>query len=310
MKIRGVLFSNDKNPLRKAADEIAKHKGKDDTENIFINGVDTHIPNNLPLAIIGEKGSGKTTLIKALIRETQGKTFKHTFYIYSNGNMNEELPPEVIKINVNKAMSFLSMLLETKAIYNSYYKFFKSIEWQRLESLGNNVSDADIMKNCENSIYKYNEAIINSKLEPSEKLNKIVETGTKILKTFSQPFFIENIAISPLNPNDIDALYIDDIAIASTILFEHIKYNKLYEYFTISRHIRMFICLAGQQIDQIPKFMRKEIMSWILSRNTELERLEGVVKKSAIEKIRQEQEKLNGYEFILYNSVDNSLNKI
>lgn len=294
--------SNEPHPLRAVANKLAKGKHADDTEDIIIDGVDTKIPNNLPVAIIGEKGSGKTTLIKALIEKTQGSTFSHIIYVYSNGNMNEELPPEVIKVNVKNALSFLSLLFESKALFVSYYKFFRSIDFKKLGELEDKeeLTDADIMKACDNVIYKYNEATINSKLQPVDKFKKVVDVGVKTLKSFSQPFFIDNIMMSPLNPNDLDALFIDDIAIASEALFTSLRNNKLYEYFTISRHIHMFICLAGQQIDQIPKFMRKEIMTWILSKNTQLERLEGVIPKAQIKKIAAEQTKLQGYEFILY----------
>jgi len=290
-------------PLRTVANELAKGHHADDTENIIIDGVDTKIPNNLPVAIIGEKGSGKTTLIKALIEKTQSTTFQHTIYIYSNGNMNEELPPDVIKVNVNNALSFLSLLFEAKALFISYYKFFRSLDFKKLNELNDKgeLTDADIMKSCDNVIYKYNESTINSKLQPVDKFDKVVDVGVKTLKSFSQPFFIDNILMSPLSPHDLDALFIDDIAIASEILFTNIKSNKLYEYFTISRHVHMFICLAGQQIDQIPKFMRKEIMAWILSKNTQLERLDGVIQKSQIKKIITEQQKLQGYEFLLFN---------
>ena len=295
---------NDPHPLRAKANELAKGKHTDDTENIIIDGIDTHIPNNLPVAIIGEKGSGKTTLIKALIEKTQNTTFKHIFYVYSNGNMNEELPPDTIKINVNNALPFLAMLFETKALFMSYYKFFKSIQWKELhnkEEKGEEITNADIFKACDNVIYKYNEATMNSNMQPIDKWERIVDVGVKTLKTFSRPFFIDNISMTPLSPNDLDALFIDDIAIASQILFTTLKDNKLYEYFTISRHVHMFICLAGQQIDQIPKFMRKEIMAWMLSKNTQLERLDGVIPKSTIKRIMTEQTKLSPHEFLLYN---------
>ena len=298
-----VKQSHEKHPLRDKVNELAKGKHADDTENIVIDGADTHIPNNLPVAIIGEKGSGKTTLIKALIDKTQGKTFKHIIYIYSNGNMDEELPDTVIKVNVNKALAFLTMLFEAKALFVSYWKFFKMKNWNELKRKEDDgsLTNQDLFKACDNVIYKYNEAIMNSPLPPIDKFSKICDFGVGTIKRFSQPFYIDNILMAPLSANDLDALFIDDIAIASEILFTNIKNNKLYEYFTISRHLHMFICLAGQQIDQIPKFMRKEIMTWIVSKNTQLERLDGVIQKSSIRRIMSEQSKLQLHEFVLYN---------
>ena len=49
---------SERNPIRTHANKIAK-KTSATTVNIEIDGVDTHIPNNLPTAIFGDKGSGK-----------------------------------------------------------------------------------------------------------------------------------------------------------------------------------------------------------------------------------------------------------
>ena len=54
---------NRSNPFRSHANKIAK-KTSATTVNIEIDGVDTHIPNNLPTAIFGDKGSGKEHFVE------------------------------------------------------------------------------------------------------------------------------------------------------------------------------------------------------------------------------------------------------
>lgn len=300
---------NQINPIRKEANKIADTTNKNKTHNIVIDGIDTHIPNNLPIAIIGDKGSGKSTLIKSIINVThKNHVFNHIFFIYSSITWDEELPPYVTRVDINDADEFLATLFETKAIFNSYYKFFKSINFDKLEDLRDSgkLSENDITKLMDNNVQKYNKDIINKDIDPIVKINKIIDTGEKILKTFSKPFNIGSVTINGLHANDLDAVIIDDIAIASKVLFRQIKDNPLYEYFTLTRHMRLFICLSGQQVEQIPKSLRREIMCWLFSKNTNTELLAGVLQKSTLKKIEEEQRQLNKYEFAAFNCVDGS----
>ena len=107
---------NRSNPFRSHANKIAK-KTSATTVNIEIDGVDTHIPNNLPTAIFGDKGSGKSTLLRSISDLTNKKVFKHIFFVYSTLSIDEEFPDDVIRIEVSKSMGFLCKLFEIKAIF-------------------------------------------------------------------------------------------------------------------------------------------------------------------------------------------------
>ena len=72
------------NPIRETANKLGKAKQINNAYNIVINGIDTHIPINLPIAIIGEKGSGKTTLIRSIIETTNKKIYNNIYFIYSS----------------------------------------------------------------------------------------------------------------------------------------------------------------------------------------------------------------------------------
>lgn len=299
------------NPFRSEANRLADKKSSNKTKNIVINGHDTYIPNNVPVALIGDKGSGKTTLIKSLMKLTyENKVFQHIFFIYSSITWDEELPPYVIRVDVNDADEFLGILFETKAIYNSYYKFFKSLDFKKLEALADkgDLKEEDFTQYVDNNIIKYNKDIFNSKMDANHKLDKVISVGEKILKTFSKQFRIGNVTIDGLKANDMDAVIIDDIAIAAKILFRQIKDNPIYEYFTLTRHMKLFILLAGQQIEQIPKSLRREMMCWIVSKNTNLELLDGVLSKATRIRIEQEQDRLKQYEFVVFNTIDGSIN--
>ena len=298
------------NPIRTYADKIADKNHINKTNEIIIDNIQTNIPNNLPTAVIGDKGSGKSTFLKSLIELTYNNNiFKHIYFVYSSLSWDDDLPPYVVKIDVNKCEEFLSMLFEIKTIFISYYKFFKSLDFKELQKLRdkNELTENDFLKHIDNNISRYNNEIINSGINPEEKIDRIIDTGTHIIEKFSKPFYIGSVKIDGLNIYDLDGLFIDDIAIASKVLFKRLKDNQIYEYFTLTRHMRLFICFAGQQIEQIPKMLRREIMCWIISKNTNLELLDGVLQKSTLKKIEQEQDKLIRYQFVIYNTVNGVL---
>lgn len=298
------------NPLRKEADRIADTKHKNKSSNIIINNYDLNIPINLPSAIIGDKGSGKTTLIKSLINLSEKHNiFNKIFFIYSPRTWDEELSANVIKIDINDSLSFLSQYFEIKAIYNSYINFFKKIDLNKIQQKedSGNLTDDDFLNMTDNNIIKYNQKALNTLKTPQEKLNAVIDTGEKIIKTFSKPFYIGINKINGLKADDRDLIIIDDIAIASKELFTSLKDNDLYEYFTLTRHMRICPILSGQQVDQIPRFLRREIQAWILSRTTNTELLSGIINKSTLKKINEEQQRLGEYKFIVFNQVNQKM---
>lgn len=286
------------NPFRSYANEHADVKNKNKTSNIIINDIDTNIPNNVPVCIIGEKGAGKTTLLKSIIELThKNSIYTHYFVIYSNNNLDEELPDYTTMIPVNKAEDFMASLFEIKSIYNSYYKLFKGTTQKKLENL-------EIDK-IDNAIKKYNASVIDSDADPQIKIDRILRTGYSIIKKFSSKFSIAGISINGIHPDDLDCLIIDDLAIATPIIFKDIKNSRIYEYFTLTRHMRLGIYLAGQQIDQLPAALRREIQCWLFSKDTQsFHLLKNIISKEAIININKKQSQLqNKYEFVVFNRI-------
>lgn len=324
--------SETENPLRSVIDIIANpnHKNVTDDIEIYTNEgelVSTNIPNNVPVAVIGDKGSGKSTLITAIMEAThETELFRSIYYIYSSLTLDTETPPFVTRIDVAKSEEFLSNLFEIKSLFNSYSKLFAKLEsdsiWnvidnldQKRKAIPDNEEKPKLIKNlnslilqkfldnCDNQIVQYNQQIVNSGLDPQFVIDKILTNGDNIVQKFSKPFYIGTVRIDGLIVDQRDAVIIDDIAIASNILFKQIKDNPIYSYLTLTRHMRLFILFAGQQIDQIPKSIRREIMCWIISKNTNLELLSGVISKQAVQQIQQKQTELVKYQFVIYNTV-------
>ena len=298
------LNTEHSNPFRAYANKIADPNDKNKTSNIIISGVDTHIPNNVPIAIIGDKGSGKTTLLKSIMELThKHKIYNHIYFIYTTLSLDQELPKYVIGVNVNEAEEFISNLFEIKSIFNSYYKLFHNMTEKQLEELD--------LEHIDNNILKYNSGIINSDMDDKTKVEKIIDTGEKILKSFSKKFKLGSVTVPGIHYNDMDCLVIDDIAIAAKIIFKQITDNPLYEYFTLTRHMRLSIIMCGQQIQQLPKMLRRETQCWILSKNTNLGLLKDVLQSDTIKNITMKQQGLTQkYEFVLFNAVDGTITTI
>lgn len=318
--------------LRKAINKQIQKQEKNkyaNINNIKINNEDTHIPINLPTAIIADKGSGKTTLLKTIMDESfKNKQFDHIYFIFSSLTWDEELPSYIIKINVDISESFLSKYFFIKSLFISYSNFIEKLNNLDNSKLNFIQSLNKFLESCDNNISKefnseisfltdYTTHFKKEDLKKVEKINKIeqiinliIDSANKFINMYSKDFYINNIKVDKINKNDRDLIVIDDIAIASKILFKQMKDSTLYQYLTLTRHMRLCIIFSGQQIDQIPKFIRREIMCWIFNKNTQIDLLEGVLNKNVINKINENKNKLLRFEFLLYNCVEDYYYKI
>lgn len=318
--------------LRKAINKQIQKQEKNkyaNINNIKINNEDTHIPINLPTAIIADKGSGKTTLLKTIMDESfKNKQFDHIYFIFSSLTWDEELPSYIIKINVDISESFLSKYFFIKSLFISYSNFIEKLNNLDNSKLNFIQSLNKFLESCDNNISKefnseisfltdYTTHFKKEDLKKVEKINKIeqiinliIDSANKFINMYSKDFYINNIKVDKINKNDRDLIVIDDITIASKILFKQMKDSTLYQYLTLTRHMRLCIIFSGQQIDQIPKFIRREIMCWIFNKNTQIDLLEGVLNKNVINKINENKNKLLRFEFLLYNCVEDYYYKI
>lgn len=312
--------------FRKLINEKAKrgYKGND-AENIKIRNQDIGIPVNLPTAIIGDKGCGKTTLVKTLMEETQGKVFNHIYFIFSNLSFDDSEDSFVTKIPVDNSEEFLEEYFRVKSVFFSYTNFIEKIK-KTIENKNRKTDKIglidDFLKCCDTTIINENSTEINKlqyymknpKFDAFEESSKIIDDlihkAIKTVKSLSDPFQILNVKINGIHKDERDAIIIDDIAIASKVLFKNMKDSTIYKYLTLTRHMRLFILFAGQQIDQIPKYIRREIMCWLFSKNTNLELLKGVVPNEKIKQITQKQVGLDRFGFVVYNFIDGKITEI
>lgn len=279
-------------------------------DNIVIDRVDSHIPRNMTTCICGKKGSGKTTLLRSIIETCyKHKIFKHIYFIYAN-SIDDDMPSYIIRIPVAKAEDFIDELLMCKSLYNSYNKFIEKINIGKLDKKSLISADDFLREYTDNVIYQDNINTINSRLNDKDKITKIIKRGYDIMKTYGKSFTIQDVLVDGFKFDDNDCIVIDDIAIAAPILFKSIQKSRLYKYFTLTRHINTAIILSGQDIKQVPAPIRREITCWLLSSNTIIEPLRGIISNYAYDEIEKQQQKLKDFEFVVYNDIEQEINTI
>lgn len=324
-KNRNFKFSKTE-MFRKLINEKARkgYKGND-AQNIKIRGQDIGIPVNLPTAIIGDKGSGKTTLVKTLMEETQGTIFNHIYFIYSNLSFDDDEDTFVTKIPVDNSEEFLQTYFKKKSIFYSFTNFIEKIE-KVIDSKSRKIDKIgmidDFLKCCDTSIFEeFGTEILKLQslmrnpdsdpfLNPVDLIDGIILRVRKEIKTLMKPFQIMNVKINGIKKDERDAVIIDDIAIASKVLFKSMSESVIYKYLTLTRHMRLFILFAGQQVDQIPKYIRREIMCWLFSKNTSIELLKGIFPPEKMKQIIQKQSSIGRFEFVLFNTNDGKISEI
>lgn len=303
-------------------------------QNIYIDNESIFIPKNLPTFIIGSKNAGKSTLISTLIKaETFNKTYKRIFYIYTDHvdtTLSETCHETLIRIPLEHSIKFITEYFKIKSEYMSWVKFIdknnldeESQEVPPIEQLTKIYTD-NIIDN-----YIRNNLNINSPNSQRPALNKnpsntILENENKkspnmkikahaieyILK-YSENFDIiidgVNYHMEGLRYDQFDQLIIDDIGVAAPYLFPTtISKSPLYKFLTISRHILLGTIIAGQDTLQIPKYVRKEINTYLFGVGIAIEDCEktNIPKNKTVEIIKLYQE-IKQYDFIIYNGLDN-----
>lgn len=272
-------------------------------ENIVIDGEDTHIPRNMPTALIASKGSGKTTLLRSIIETTYKTIFKHIYFVFVN-TLDDDMPDFITRIPLNDCEQFLQQLFSTKALFNSYYTFFKKFDVNKV-NLNSLSLSSFTSQYFDNNILNDNKDILNSNIQDRDKIGKIIDNGEKFIRDHQQPFTIMDVSMEPLEEDDNDLVIIDDMGVAGPILFKTIQKSIIYPYFTLTRHINTAIILSGQTVFQIPKMIRREIDTWILSKGVSLADLANHISQRKLAEIEKLQTDLQPYEFVCYNTTGN-----
>lgn len=269
------------------------------SENIPYKGVDSNIPYNLPTAIIGAKGTGKSTMITVMLKAF-GDMFKYIIYIYSehvDTTLSQLYHGKLLRIPMNQSAAFLQKYLSLKTEFMSWCKLFQA-------GYDSDRSNKSLVKlYCDNVIDAY------IRDHPNVSL---WSTAVEYLKVHMQPFKIvindTTYLLDGFDENQHDMLIVDDIGVANELFPPRAVMSPLYKYITISRHVLLCSIFAGQDIMQLPRYMRKEINTWLFGYGIDINDInETNIPSKKAKEIIQKYNEVEPYMFIGYNGVNNKI---
>lgn len=317
-------------------------------QNIVIDGEEIDIPKNVPTFIIGSKNAGKSTIISTLIAaEKMNNVYSRIIYVYTDhvdSTLAETCHETLIRVPVHHAEQFIINFFKIKTEYLCWVHFlsknyeaglltndFKlAHDKVTLDSLlrvyTDNVTDA-FVRNSLNinklnseavSVNVYNQmcplsATVQSPDIKIRAINKLLNHAVEYIAKYSKrfDFTIDGTTyyIDGLAYNQYDQLIIDDVGVAAPYLFPtRACRSVLYRYLTASRHILLGTIIAGQDLLQLPKYVRKEINTFLFGVGIDIETVKTTQIPSNIQhEIINEYPGLKQYDFLLYNGINNAV---
>lgn len=297
-------------------------------QNIEIDDEDINIPLNLPAFIIGSKNAGKSTIISTLINaEKANNIYKRIIYVYSDhvdSTLAETLHKTIIRVPLGSSIEFITKYFNIKTEYISWVTFLGKLRDQDiidglLELKQPTELHVITSIYTDNIIDEYIRNFININEDNEQKKKKIdpvlqlIEKAKNYVRIFSKEFAIKvgdvKYYLEGLRYFQYDQLIIDDVGVSAPYLFPTSK-NKspLYKFMTIARHILLGIIIAGQDIQQLPLYARKEINTFLFGVGVYIQGISSVpIPDSKQKEIIQKYDSLEKYEFIVYNGINNSV---
>ncbi len=328
------------NRYRKVSKNTLLNKG----QNIVIDGEDTHIAKNSLTYIVGGKSAGKSVLISTILNACSDNNV-YGKYIYITGagvdsTISENNDVELIMVDYNNAGSFISQYVKLKTEFISWCKFLikNGIEYENVDV--RNIPDLNkLLKNyCDPVVSNYMRSELNLKLDannmiiktkkedfmatdeegkanPNVKIiryawsfiNKCLdEKGLKIVSGESTYY------LKPLRYDEYDVIIIDDVGQCKQKLFpgNRMENSPLYMYLTVTRHILIGLFIAGQDVQQLPLYARKQVQTVLFGTGVnivksvnEMDNIPDRRKREIIQKYNE----ISPYMFVGYNYFDDSV---
>lgn len=312
------------------------------------NDDEVMIPLNLPTFIVGSKNAGKSTVISALIAgEKLSGTYERIFYVYTDhvdSTLAETCHETLIRIPLDQSIGFITEYFKIKSEYMSWIKFLDHLYAAKMLDDNLTLTSPDIK--LEDMVSVYTDNIIDAYIRSSININKkkrlqdpltdkvipslsnnpmvnrdsvlspefkILSHAQSFISKYSEGFEIvidgTTYYITGLRYDQYDQLIIDDVGVAAPYLFPPTMHKSpLYRFLTISRHILLGTIIAGQDLQQLPKYARKEINTFLFGVGLDITGIEFTnIPKNRQKEIMNIYPNVQQYDFLIYNGLNNAV---
>lgn len=142
---------------------------------------------------------------------------------------------------------------------------------------------------------------------------KILSHAQSFISKYSESFEVvvdgTTYYMNGLKFDQYDQLIIDDVGVAAPYLFPtSMNKSPLYKFLTISRHILLGTIIAGQDLQQLPKYARKEVNTFLFGVGLDITGIEYTnIPKNKQRDIMNVYPTVQQYNFLIYNGLNNAV---
>lgn len=142
---------------------------------------------------------------------------------------------------------------------------------------------------------------------------KILSHAQSFISKYSESFEVvvdgTTYYMNGLKFDQYDQLIIDDVGVAAPYLFPtSMNKSPLYKFLTISRHILLGTIIAGQDLQQLPKYARKEVNTFLFGVGLDITGIEYTnIPKNKQRDIMNVYPNVQQYNFLIYNGLNNAV---
>lgn len=254
----------------------------------------------------------------------------------------------LVRIPLDQSIAFISEYFKIKSEYMSWVKFLDHLYAAKLLNDELNLTDSNIRLDDMTTVYTDNiiDAYIRINLNINKKSKtsdpstsssldaaikkagqgqkgergplqspeaKILSHAQSFISKYSESFEVvvdgTTYYMNGLKFDQYDQLIIDDVGVAAPYLFPtSMNKSPLYKFLTISRHILLGTIIAGQDLQQLPKYARKEVNTFLFGVGLDITGIEYTnIPKNKQRDISNVYPTVQQYNFLIYNGLNNAV---
>lgn len=201
----------------------------------------------------------------------------------------------------------------TDNIIDAYIRINLNINKKSKTSAPASASNSSVSSSLDAAIKKAGQGQKGEKGPLQSPEAKILSYAQSFISKYSESFEVvvdgTTYYMNGLKFDQYDQLIIDDVGVAAPYLFPtSMNKSPLYKFLTISRHILLGTIIAGQDLQQLPKYARKEVNTFLFGVGLDITGIEYTnIPKNKQRDIMHVYPTVQQYNFLIYNGLNNAV---